>query len=866
MKKFHKNQIYYDLPNGNNNAAQISANESECLLLCLDKDGRILYYNKKVENITGMNYECCKGKSWFDEFVAEEERKEEKKLFQKTIQAGGSKANATKIISKSGKVFKIQWFYKVIKPDDSSINILASGYDTSTFVRSDKIIEMVSNILEGSEDAVFVADKNGLIEKWNISAEKLFGIGHKDVLGSSLNFISLSGRKISLKEIIRKSSYNGETFIFDSKFRKQDGNFIRIRKHVFSLKDSDGNKESFGFIVKNLTGMVVNEQKFRESKLFNLSVIQSIQEGILVLDRSKKVKIWNKSLERWTGVNSSEITGHKFTEFFDSKIGSVFDEYFKKGITGELFYDNHDFDEMSFLNIKGWYSIIVAPHFSVDGEIIGVIFTIRDMTSQKESESKLEESENRFRELFNNMSNGVAVYTAVEGGRNFVVQNINEAGLKIEKKKSCDIIGKSAKEAFPEMLHTGIFDIFKEVYRTGIPGDMMFTSMSDDEIIGWRQYYIYKLPTTEIVSIFDDVTETKLAVEALQKSEDNFRTLVTAAPDGIALIKMPGTIKEMNSAFARLLGLSRIEMIGTNIMDLIRDDKGNKVLDELLDILQKKRYITAKRVNIISKNSSVVPVELSAKAIYKSKRKIDKIILVIRDITYRLMAENELKESREEMRKLATYISNVREDEKKKIAFEIHDDLGYALTAMKMDLKWLQKKMDSCNQNVEDKLVDMTTLLDETIQKVRDLSTRLRPSVLDHFGIIAAIEWQAAEFQKHFSVRCRIHSEISDLDLDDQTSTALFRIVQESLTNIGKHANARRVDLNIYIRSGKLFMKIIDNGIGMIKGSESGSHSLGVLGMKEKARSIGADLSISNNPEGGTCVKIQLPVSINKKN
>jgi signal transduction histidine kinase len=230
------------------------------------------------------------------------------------------------------------------------------------------------------------------------------------------------------------------------------------------------------------------------------------------------------------------------------------------------------------------------------------------------------------------------------------------------------------------------------------------------------------------------------------------------------------------------------------------------------------------------------------------------------EIADRTRAEEELKQSQEQLRELASYLQHVREEERSRIAREIHDELGQALTALKMDVHWLGLRLPTDRQMLMDKIKSMSGIIDTTVQAVRRISSELRPGLLDDLGLTAAIEWQAQEFCSRAGLQCDIRSEPEDIILDQSRSIALFRIFQEALTNIARHAQATQVEIILEENFAKVEMEIRDNGKGISPGQLAASRSFGILGIRERVHSLGGNLSISGAPGQGTVVRVSLPL------
>jgi signal transduction histidine kinase len=213
----------------------------------------------------------------------------------------------------------------------------------------------------------------------------------------------------------------------------------------------------------------------------------------------------------------------------------------------------------------------------------------------------------------------------------------------------------------------------------------------------------------------------------------------------------------------------------------------------------------------------------------------------------------------EQLRDFATRLEAVREEERTRVAREIHDELGQALTVLKMDLSWLQSKSPGVAETRK-RLGECIKKIDETIDCVRRISSELRPSILDNLGLVAAIDWQVSEFRKRTGIRVRFKTNVETCDVSMSVSVALFRVVQEALTNVMRHANATRVDVTLKLHGEKLQISIADNGVGMKQNRETELRSLGIVGMKERISRIGGEFNLLSEPEKGTWLDIAVPV------
>ena len=260
------------------------------------------------------------------------------------------------------------------------------------------------------------------------------------------------------------------------------------------------------------------------------------------------------------------------------------------------------------------------------------------------------------------------------------------------------------------------------------------------------------------------------------------------------------------------------------------------------------------------KDGTVFPTEHNVMPLEDEQGRRVGWVSVVHDITERKRAEEQLRSSSEQLRALSVHLQSIREEERTLIAREIHDELGQELTGLKMDLSWLIKRLPGNQELLVKKTESMSKLVDTTIQSVRRISTKLRPGVLDDLGLTAAIEWQAQDFQNRTGIRCEFNSNLKEIDLDRDRSTTVFRILQETLTNVARHASATRVNICLNEETASLVLIVEDNGRGITEREISDPKSLGFLGMRERALVFGGEVKISGAPGKGTTVTLRIPI------
>jgi PAS domain S-box-containing protein len=341
--------------------------------------------------------------------------------------------------------------------------------------------------------------------------------------------------------------------------------------------------------------------------------------------------------------------------------------------------------------------------------------------------------------------------------------------------------------------------------------------------------------------------------------EENRQLIMKAALDAIVCTDDYGHITFWNPQAESIFGWTQEEVKGKVLYRIIVPANHQQVYEEYLAEYHKTGYApwvnTLREVIAVDRYGKEFPVEFTALVINHGDENF--FCTFIRDITVRRNAEDELKETNSEFRKLSSYLQSIREEERKHMAREVHDELGQLVSALKIDIDWLNARIQSLEPHEKKRLDHASETLEILILSIRKMASSLRPSILDDFGLNATIEWQCREFQNMHGIDCDFHCDYDDQDLPVKIKTEMFRIVQESLANVIHHSEARKVTITITSDKDKVHMKIEDDGKGFDKNSKK--DTLGLIGLRERAASVNGHLKVESAPGKGTVVHAIIP-------
>ncbi len=372
--------------------------------------------------------------------------------------------------------------------------------------------------------------------------------------------------------------------------------------------------------------------------------------------------------------------------------------------------------------------------------------------------------------------------------------------------------------------------------------------------------YVFKQHSARLGSAIENAIDKRRVQEELRLSKERFNTLAKVSTVGIFLASADGFYLYVNERWTDITGLAYDEAFGDGFLKAVHPHDKKRIRTEWHRCVREQSAFQSEYR--IFRESDKKELWVFGQALPESNvdGSLGGFVGTITDITERMNSEIEIDSSRKQLRALTVRLQNIREEERTHIAREIHDDLGQALTGLKMDIVWLNNKLSNTDEAIQNRMKSMMSLADSTIHKVRKIATDLRPGILDDIGLAAAIEWQGKDFGERTGINFSFHLD-EELQIDEKRSTAFFRIFQESLTNVIRHANAKNVSISLRKESKNVLLMIEDDGRGIAEQEIVNPRSVGLLGMKERAASFNGEVQVLGQPGVGTTVCVRIPLA-----
>ncbi len=481
-----------------------------------------------------------------------------------------------------------------------------------------------------------------------------------------------------------------------------------------------------------------------------------------------------------------------------------------------------------------------------------IVVTYEDISDRKRAE-----------EAYKTMANSsqAGVYVVRRG----VFQFVNENAAKMLGYTPQEMVGMSNLRLIHPDDREKTEKVGTEMLRGNRTAPFEFRVVTKGGRIRWIMEtltYIRYQGARAILGNSMDITEQIEARSRMEEMKIFETSLLRAIPHAVVGLKNR-RIMFANDGVRNVFGWAPEELVGMTTRQFYPSDEKNEEIDQVLYSALENSPTFSTEFPCVCKDGTKIACLIHAARVGESLREKG-IVITYEDITDRKRAAHELERSHEQFRQLSAHLESVREKERTRIARELHDELGQLLTALNTDIILLRKQLPPEQKALVSKTDSMTQLIDMTLSTVKRIYMDLRPGMLDHLGLPAALGWQADDFQRRTGIVCKI-SVPEDLELDPEISTAIFRIFQETLTNVMRHAEATRISVNLKPSGDDLVLVVRDNGKGITGEQLSKPNSFGLLGIQERAYHLGGKVSITGKSGKGTIVKVTVPLKMKGK-
>jgi PAS domain S-box-containing protein len=644
-----------------------------------------------------------------------------------------------------------------------------------------------------------------------------------------------------------------EIITHEYRMRDKEGNWhwLFCKESIF-LRNTDGSPRQIFGVSSDITEKKETELRLdSETRKKNL-LLDNAQDGIFVLDSDFCVVETNKAFAKMLGLtpeatigtypwnwdiiySTKEILNKTWTEFlmtkskFETKIRHCDETIFDAEITGSP-------------SEADW-----------EGQKL-MLFICRDITERKKAEERIRQSEEKYRILVEQASD--AIFIADTAGR-FI--SVNSSACKLSQYSEAELLQMSIydfavlEDIQREPFH---FDELKKG-KTVITQRVMKRKNSEPLQV---EVNAKLLTDGRLLTFIRDISERIKTQNEIIREKNLSDSIINTLPGVFYLYTRDGKFLRWNKNFEKVTGYRADEIRNMHPLDFF-DENEKELLSQKIGNV----FIAGAdnvQASFLLKNKEKIPYYFTG--VVTDYEGSPCLLGVGIDFSERVEAQEKIKETSHQLRSLTAHLQTIREEERKRIGREIHDELGQQLTAIKMDVAWVDKKTPDEATLIKSKLKNVLTLLDGSNQSIRRILSELRPGILDSHDLPEAMEWLSRQFTASTNIPVKLTSEKNKIIVSEAIATCIFRIYQEALTNITRHAEAATVYSSLSLEGNDIVVSVEDDGKGFDKNSLETKKSFGILGIKERVLSLGGLFELHSVPGNGTKIMIRLPYIVSK--
>ena len=733
--------------------------------------------------------------------------------------------------------------------------------------------ERFRQVAENLQDVIWVVDsKAERLLYVNPAYEKIWGGSSASLYQDRRAFmepVHPDDREI----VVRMLEEQKEGKLVSAEYRiiQPDGSVRWIRDRSFPVRNAEGEVYRVAGVAADITESKQAEEELQQSHAQLQNILDSLFVFVGVFSTEGVVLEANRAPLEAASLKREDVIGRPFPETYWWSYSAAVQDRLRAALRRAAEGEVVRYDEV--IRIANDRRLTIDSSFSplrdAQGKIVQIVGSAVDITERKRIEEKLRQSESQLAEAQRLASIGSWNWDIRNNTHTWSDELYHMYGLQPQE-------SDPSYETFLELVHPDdravVSGAVEHALKTQEPINSYLRIIRSDgaeRIIHSRGNTITDISGTPIRmhGTLQDVTERKQAEDAVSEAERKYRDIFENAGEGIFQTTPDGGFIAANPALARMHGFESPEELIRTREDISRQiyvDPTRR--EEFKRQLEEQGAVRGFEHQIFRKDWSKIWISVNARAVRDEQGAIQYYEGTAQDITDRKQAEERLQITSEQLRALSARLQSAREEEGTRIARAIHDELGSVLTSLKWDLEETDRILagpmePSQLAALRERLHALMKLTDSAISAIRRIASELRPSVLDDLGLLAAIEWQAQQFQARTGIVCHCDCSLEKVELSKEQSTAVFRILQEALTNVLRHAQATKIDIKINKENGCFALSVSDNGKGITESEKSEQQSLGILGMRERAHLIGGELDIKGVERKGTVVIVRVPIS-----
>jgi PAS domain S-box-containing protein len=718
----------------------------------------------------------------------------------------------------------------------------------------EKFESNVANIFEKITDAIFITDNNGIIVFVNESCLLYFKTSSVNIIGKNIFLDSIELVNEELKKTCSSALSTNSTLSYKAHF-KENNEFYEYSIHPYlnGLAIILHKKNNIETTVVSAELQNIQEKLRQSSERFEL-VTMATNDMIWDWDFNTNEVWWNYNFNKFFGYDLEKTHHH-----IDTWVKNIHDDDRARvvdSIYGVINSNNKYWvEEYRYLKKDGTILNIYDRGYvshNAEGKPYRMIGSMVNITERIEATQAIKESEEKYRRLIEQASDAILI-TDVDG----IIYSANTSACKMSGYSENELLKMSLNDlTIPDEIvkvpfHFEQIDNGKTIIRertVKLKNGFLKNVESSSKILSDGRFLVFARDISDRIKAQNDILKQKVFSESI----------INSLPGIFYIHDEAGHFLKWNNNFENVFGYSNEEICGMNPLDFFGASEKAVRKKQITEIFN---GATAQReINYLTKSKIEIPYQTVLTSIMFEDKQC--IIAIGLDITEKRKSEELLKKSYEDIRNLASHVTKVREEERKRIGREIHDELGQQLTAIKMDVVWIDKKIPDENDSVKVSIKNILEIINGSNQSVRRILNELSPGVIDNFGLIEALEQQNQQFYISTGVSVKFESSVSELNLSQDIANTIFRVYQESLTNIIRYAQATDVETSLKIMDNSIYISIIDNGKGFNANANQSKKSFGILGMRERILSHNGSFNLNSELGLGTRISFVLPISI----